>query len=81
VKLEPVFDLCRDFDREGRVLRRTTGYRQQHMRLAAFVFPERSDNGTRAVLLALDASMPLFQTYLQRMMRPETGQGSAKPIT
>ena len=56
VKLEPVFDLGRDFDREGRVLRRATGYRQhRHMRLAAFVFPERGDNGARAVFLALVA--------------------------
>lgn len=54
MKLEPVFDLGRDFDREGRVLRRATGYRQhRHMRLAAFVFPERGDNGARAVFLAL----------------------------
>jgi hypothetical protein len=52
VKLEPVFDIGRDFGREGRVLRRTTGYRHhRRMRLAAFVVPERGDNGARVVFL------------------------------
>lgn len=33
MKLEPVSDLGYDFDREGRVLRQATGYRQhRHMR-------------------------------------------------
>ena len=67
MKLEPVFDIGRDFGREGRVLRRTTGYRHhRHMRLAAFVVPERGDNGARVVFLALVA-LPrgsLFQTEL-----------------
>jgi hypothetical protein len=62
--VEPVFNLGRDFDREGRVLRRATGYRQhRHMRLAAFVFPERGDNDARAVFLALvgPQMLALFQ--------------------
>jgi hypothetical protein len=65
VNPEPLFDPGRNFDREGRVVRRATGYRQhRHMRLAAFVFPERGDNGARAVFLALVApfQMLAFQT-------------------
>ena len=46
MKLEPVFDVGCDFDREGRVLRRATGYRQhRHMRTI----------GARSVFLALVA--------------------------
>jgi hypothetical protein len=82
VKLEPVFDLGRDFGREGRVLRRAPGYRQhRHMRLAAFVFPERGDNGASAVFLTLVATPQMLAVPDVALADDEAGDRSRKRQT
>ena len=75
VKLEPLFDLGRNFDREGRVIRRATGYRQhQHMRLAAFVFPKRGHNGARAVFRG--AAAPFQMLAIRNVALPDKRPGT-----